>query len=101
MKRNPAQIRAESPTTSARVPQMPGRFRNRKAAKWMTIISHPVSQIAETGVGLRRETDAKAQASRVTAIRSGISLQFNRHTSKQEAYTIRIGFIRPNSIALL
>jgi hypothetical protein len=76
MKRTPAQIRADRPTVDARFPQMSGRFKNRKALKWMTIIDHPVSQIAETGVGLRRETEAKAQASRVTAIRSGISLQF-------------------------
>jgi hypothetical protein len=83
MKSRPAHIKAERPITIATVPPVPGRVMKRKAAKCRTIITQPVSQIPETGVGLRRETDAKAQASRATAVRSGSSLQFTRLTSQQ------------------
>jgi hypothetical protein len=63
-------------------------------------MNQPVSQIPETSVGLRRETDAKAQANSVTAVKSGSSLQFTRHTSRQETYIFRIAPSGGNSITL-
>ena len=45
------------------------------AEKWITMRSHAVSQCVDTRVGLLRATEAKAQASSPTAMRSGSLLQ--------------------------
>jgi hypothetical protein len=77
----PPHAKAIKPTTAANVPQMPGIFVNRNAAKCTTIINQPMSQILEIRVGRRRDMDAKTHASRITAARSGSSLQFTGLTS--------------------
>lgn len=82
MKRSPAQTNADNPTNPASWPQGPGMSKKMNAAKCRAIMIQPVSQIPETGVGFRRDTEANAAVSKPMAARSGISLQLITITSK-------------------
>ena len=81
MNSTPAQVSDASQTIVASSPHAPGEGRKIEEVKCSATITHPVSHNLETGIWLRREIDAKALASRITAPRSGSLLQSNPLTS--------------------
>ena len=75
MKSNPAQMSAAIPMAWAIEPKMPGALKKTQAQKWRPIMDQAMSHSFETGLGLRRETEANAMASSVIAATSGMAFQ--------------------------